>query len=81
MTSTVTIRDAETRESGGFASLANRLGDIVRGPQPSPGCIPRIGDESGATVILPTPTPAARLNPEEINPGLAPGMNKPPGAR
>jgi hypothetical protein len=82
MTVTVTIRDAEARESGGwrqrFASLPDRLGDIVRGPQPSPGCIPRIGDENGATVTLPTLKPAAPLNPEELNPGLAPGLNKPP---
>ena len=82
MTVTVTIRDAEARENGGwhqrFASLANRLDDIVRGPQPSPGCIPRIAD--GATVILPTPKPAPPLNPEELNPGLAPGMNRPPQA-
>jgi hypothetical protein len=85
MTATVTIRGAEARESGGwrqrFASLADRLGDIVHGPQPSPGCVPRIGDENGATVTLPTPKPVAPLNPEEINPGLAPGMNKPPRAR
>jgi RND family efflux transporter MFP subunit len=85
MTATVTIRDAEAWESGGrrqrFANLANRLNDIVRGPQPSPGCIPRIGDENGATVALPTPKPATPLNPEELNPGLAPGMNEPPSAR
>jgi multidrug resistance efflux pump len=82
MTATVTIRDPEARESSGwrdrFASLGDRLGDIVRDPQPSPGCIPRIGDENGATVILPTPKPVAPLNPEELNPGLAPGMNRPP---
>jgi RND family efflux transporter MFP subunit len=82
MTATVTIRDAKARESGGwrqrFASLADRLGDIFQGPQPSPGCVPGIGDENGATVTLPTPKPVAPLNPEEINPGLAPGMNRPP---
>jgi RND family efflux transporter MFP subunit len=85
MTATVTIRDAEARESGGwrqrFASLANSLGDSVRGPRPSPGCIPRIGDENGARVILTTPKPVAPLNPEELNPGLAPGMNESPRAR
>jgi hypothetical protein len=84
MTVTVTIREDQERENGGwrqrFASLVNRLNDIVRGPQPSPGCIPRIGDESGATVTLPTPEPVAPLNPEELNPGLAPDMNKPPQA-
>jgi RND family efflux transporter MFP subunit len=85
MTATVTIRGAEARETGGslhqrFASLADHLVDIVHGPQPSPGCVPRIGDENGATVTLPTPKPNAPLNPAEINPGLAPDMNKSPRA-
>jgi RND family efflux transporter MFP subunit len=84
MTATVTIRGAEARESGGtlrqrFASLRDHLVDIVHGPQPSPGCVPRIGDETGATVTLPTPKPTAPLDPAEINPGLAPDMNKSPG--
>jgi RND family efflux transporter MFP subunit len=83
MTATVTIRGAEARESGGwlhqrFASLGDHLLDIVHGPQPSPNCVPRIGDENGATVTIPTPKPVAPLNPEEINPGLAPGPNTSP---
>jgi RND family efflux transporter MFP subunit len=86
MTATVTIRDARAQESGGwlrqsFASLADRLGDIVHGPRPSPGCVPRIGGENGATVTLSTPTPEAPLYPAEITPGLAPDMNKSPLAR
>jgi RND family efflux transporter MFP subunit len=86
MTVTVTIRDAEAGESGGwlrrrFARLANRLGDIVHGPQAPAGCVPRVGDENGATVTLPTPTPVAPLNPEAINPGLAPAMDESPQAR
>jgi RND family efflux transporter MFP subunit len=86
MTATVTIRGVEARKSGGwfrqrFASLRDHLVDIVHGPQPSPGCVPRIGDENGATVTLPTPKPIAPLNPAEINPGLAPDMNKSPRAR
>jgi RND family efflux transporter MFP subunit len=86
MTATVTIRDAEARESGSslrqrFARLADHLVDIVHGPQPSPGCVPRIGDENGATVTLPTPKAAAPVSPEELNPGLAPGMDKSPRAR
>jgi RND family efflux transporter MFP subunit len=85
MTATVTIRGAEARESGGthrqrFASLRDHLVDIIHGPQPSPNCVPRIGDENGATVTLPTPKPIAPLNPEEINPGLAPGPNTSPRA-
>jgi RND family efflux transporter MFP subunit len=82
MTATVTIRGAEARESGGwrqrFASLADRLGNVVHGPRPSPGCVPRIGDENGATVTLPTPKPVAPLAPAELTPGLAPGMNTSP---
>ncbi len=86
MTATVTIRGAEARESGGwlrqrFASLGDHLVDIVHVPQPSPGCVPRIGDENGATVTIPTPKPIAPVNPAEINPGLAPDMNKSPLAR
>jgi multidrug resistance efflux pump len=86
MTATVTIRGAEARESSGglrqrFASVADRLVDIVHGPRPSPACVPRIGDENGATVTLPTPKPAAPVSSEELNPGLAPGMNESPRAR
>jgi RND family efflux transporter MFP subunit len=83
MTATVTIRDAEAKQSESslrrrFASLADHLVDIVHGQQPSPGCVPRISNEKGATVTLPTPKPVAPLNPAEINPGLASGMNKSP---
>jgi RND family efflux transporter MFP subunit len=73
MTATVTIRGAEARKS-----IADHLVDIIRGPQPSPSCVPQIGDENGATVTLPTPKPAAPVSSEELNPGLAPGMNKSP---
>jgi len=85
MTATVTIRSAEARETGGtlrqrFASFADHLADIVHGQQPSPGCVPRVGDENGATVTLPTPKPVAPLDPEQINPGLAPGLSTSPRA-
>ena len=85
MTVTATIRgaDPETRESGDwlrqrFASLLERLNNVVYGPQPSASCVPPVGNESGATVTLPTPQPSAPLTPEQIYPGLAPGLtNKP----
>jgi hypothetical protein len=82
----VTIRGAEPRESDGwfhqrFAGLVDRLGDIIHGPQPSPGCVPRIGDENGATVTLATPKPVAPLIPAAIDPGLAPAMNTSPRMR
>ena len=83
MTATVAIRDAGAQENGGWlrqrlASLTDHLSDIVDAPQPSPGCVPRIGNEVGAIAILPTPKPAAPLNPAESDPGLAPDMNASP---
>jgi RND family efflux transporter MFP subunit len=83
MTATVTIRDAEAQESGGWlrqssVSLADHFADIIHGAHPSPGCVPRISNEKGALVALPTPKPTAPLNPAEINPGLAPDMKTPP---
>src|SRR4029077_9831125 len=83
LTVTVTIRGAEARERSGWlqqrcANLVERLNNVVYGPQPSANCVPLIGNEGGATVSLPTPEPSAPLTPEEINPGLAPGLAKPP---
>jgi hypothetical protein len=83
MTATVTIRDAEAQQSASslrqrLASLTHHLRDVARGSQPQPDCVPRIGNENGVTVTLPTPKPATPLNPAEINPGLAPDMNKSP---
>jgi len=54
MTATVTIRDADAQEGGGWlgerlASLADHLRDIARS-QPQPD-----GNENGVTVTLPTP--------------------------
>jgi multidrug resistance efflux pump len=85
MTATVAIRDTGEQEDGRWlsqrlASLTDHVSDIVHGPLLSPRCVPRIGNESGATAILPTPKPVAPLNPAEINPGLAPGMNASPAA-
>ena len=83
MTATVTVRDDQVQEGGGwlrqrFASLAKHLGDIVDGPPLSPGCVPPISDDKGATVTLATPKPTAPPDPGEINPGLAPDINATP---
>jgi hypothetical protein len=83
MTATVTIRDAGAQKSGAWlgerlASLKDQLGDFIDPARPSPECVPRIGNNKGAIAILPTPKPAAPLNPGEINPGLAPNMDASP---
>jgi multidrug resistance efflux pump len=83
MTATVTIRDGDAQESGGWlrersVSLVDHFADIIQGAHPSPSCVPRISNEKGTLVALPTPKPTAPLNPAEINPGLAPDMKTPP---
>jgi hypothetical protein len=79
MTVTVTIRDAEARKGGDgwlhqrFAYLANRLVDVVYGPQTSSDCVPRVGERNGSIVTLPTPKAIAPLDPaaRELAPGIA----------
>jgi hypothetical protein len=66
MTATATIR-AELREGNDwlrrrFATLVERLNNVVHGSHPSAGCVPWIGDEGGTTVTLP------RLNPWHLSP-------------
>jgi hypothetical protein len=77
MTVTVTIRDAETRERGSWfhqrlVYLADRLKDVVYGPQTSLDCVPRIGDENGAVVIPPT---RKTITPLDLGPPL--GIDSP----
>jgi hypothetical protein len=84
MTVTVTIRDAETRERGGWfhqrlVYLADRLKDVVYGPQTSPDCVPRLGDKNGVVVTLPTPKATAPLDPLDLR--SAPGIIDPPKVR
>ena len=61
-----------------LASLEDHVSNIIQPARPSPDCVPRIGNENGAIVTLPTLKPVAPLNPAEINPGLAPDMNTSP---
>lgn len=84
MTVTMTIRDAEARKGGGwlhqrFAYLVNRLSDVAYGSQTSPDCVPRIGDENGAVVTLPTSEAIAPLDPAARE--LAPGIVESPRIR
>jgi hypothetical protein len=83
MTATVTIRNGEPQKVSDcfqqrLASLRERSNNAIYGPQPSVACVPRTSGETGAPAILPTPQPAAPLTPEELAPGLAPGLAKSP---
>jgi RND family efflux transporter MFP subunit len=83
MTATVTIRDdSDADQSSRFGRLRREittsLSDVFNGSSARPGCIPAITTERGATQSLPSTQRQPSLTPEEINPGLAPGLNASP---
>jgi hypothetical protein len=83
MTATVTIRNnADAGHLAWFdrlrAKVATSLRDVFNGPSARPGCIPAITTERGTTQSLPSTEAQPSLTPEEINPGLAPGLNVSP---
>jgi hypothetical protein len=83
MTATVTIRDgSDADQSSRFGRLRREvttsLSDVFNGPSARPGCIPAITTERGATQSLPSTQGQPSLTPEEINPGLGPGLNASP---
>jgi len=80
MTATVTIPDDfDTGQPSRFGRLRREvttsLSDVFNGPSARPGCIPAITTDRGATQSLPATEAQPSLTPEEINPGLAPGLN------
>jgi RND family efflux transporter MFP subunit len=83
MTATVTIRSPSV--AGGptwFDRVRAKIGtaflDVFNGPSARPECIPAITTQRGATESLPATEAQPSLKPEQINPGLAPGMNASP---
>jgi hypothetical protein len=83
MTATVTIRDrSEPDRSSWFdrfrAAVATSLSDVFNGPSAQPGCVPAIKTEHRPTQSLPETQAKPSLTPEQINPGLIPGLNAKP---
>jgi multidrug resistance efflux pump len=79
MTATVTIRSPSV--AGGQAKLGTAFLDVFNGPSARPGCIPAITTERGARESLPATEAQPSLKPEQINPGLAPGLNASPRSK
>jgi multidrug resistance efflux pump len=82
-TATVTIRgDSDAGQRTRFnrlrAEVTTSLSDVFNGPSARPGCVPAIMTEPGPTQSLPATQAQPSLTPEEINPGLAPGINASP---
>jgi multidrug resistance efflux pump len=86
MSATLTIKDAGRADARPWldravAEIETRLFDVLDGPPARPGCIPAITTERATPVSLPVDEQKFVSSPEQINPGLAPGMSVPPRNR
>lgn len=86
MTATVTIlppagATRPDRLDAVIGAVKARLSDVFDGPPARPDCIPAITTERGRTESLPVEVEEPSLKPEQINPGLAPGMSVSPRNR
>ena len=86
MTATVTVQDAEegdgrTWPARAIAAVETRLFDVLEGPPARPGCIPATTTERATPATLPVDEQKSAPTPEQINPGLAPGMSASPRNR
>ena len=86
MTATLTIKDAGAADGRPWldravAEIETRLFDVLDGPPARPGCIPAITTERATPASLPVDEQKFAPTPEQINPGLAPGMSASPRNR
>ena len=83
MTATVTVKDpagsdGRTWLGRAISAVETRLSDVLSGPPARPGCIPATTTEQATTQSLPVDDANPTPTPEQINPGLAPGMDASP---
>ena len=86
MSATLTIKDAGTADDRPWLDRAvteieTRLVDVLDGPPARPGCIPATTTERATPMSLPVDKQTFVPTPEQINPGLAPGMSASPRNR
>jgi multidrug resistance efflux pump len=88
LSATVTIKEQEAVAVGGesrlrrvIAAIETQLSDVLISPPTRTGCIPPTTSEQAAPVTLPLDTATSGTTPEQINPGLAPGINSTPKRR
>jgi multidrug resistance efflux pump len=87
LTATVTIKEEAIGAQGrswldrAIAEVGTRLSDVLTSPTPRPGCIPAITTDRATPESLPADTAKSSATPEEINPGLAPGVHASPRNR
>ena len=84
LTATVTIKEDTVGADGrswlgrAIAEVATRLSDALMSPPTRPGCIPATTTDRATPETLPADTAKSGATPEEINPGLAPGIHASP---
>jgi multidrug resistance efflux pump len=84
LSATVTIKEEIVRADTlswfdrAITEVKTRLSDVLIGPPARPGCIPATTTERATPESLPADTASPEATPEQINPGLAPGMKTPP---
>src|SRR6516165_8651757 len=87
LTATVTIEEEAASPSGrswldrAIAEVSTRLSEVLTSPPARPGCIPAVTPDRATPESLPADTAKSAATPEEINPGLAPGIDKSPRNR
>jgi hypothetical protein len=83
----VTIKEGAVGAEGrpwldrAVAEVATRLSDVLIDPPARPGCIPATTTDRATPVSLPADAAKSAATPEEINPGLAPGIDRSPRNR
>lgn len=84
MTATVTVIKPEEPTSDSpidraFALINESVSDLINGPAPSrPGCLPTVTTQSPPTESLPVPMEPVEQTPEQVLPGIAPGISASP---
>ena len=61
--------------------VVDPLTDLFNDPLPRPNCLPVMTTQRVPTESIPAETVPGAASPEQINPGLAPGMNVSPRNR
>jgi multidrug resistance efflux pump len=86
MTATVTVRPESQTDPRSWldrmrTDVLGQLSDLVTGPVPRPNCLPISPPQPAPTAQLPAESVPRAMSPEQINPGLAPGMISSPRIR
>jgi multidrug resistance efflux pump len=81
MTATVTMRPATDDHRNWFGRMRTELSDLFNGALPRENCLPVFTPQRAPSESLPAETVPPARSPEQINPGLAPGMEFSPRNR